>query len=147
MVFLRGLLGGVWGYVGAAALGAAVVTGALYYTVALPYQLTISKMETAAAESKALDATAALARYQQFINNVDTAAREYGKSKEAMLFEFATLKRDLLNAFKATPLPVDCRPDVARVQSLDAAIDAANTAPSSHGIGETVRTTPEAGSP
>jgi CII-binding regulator of phage lambda lysogenization HflD len=104
-------------------------------------------METAAAESKALDATAALARFQQFINNVDTAAREYGKSKEAMLFEFATLKKDLLSAFKATPLPVDCKPDAARVQSLATAVDATNAAATQHGFGETMRSDPAAGSP
>lgn len=126
------LLSGVWGYVGAGALGALAVAPAVYYVVhnanaseIAGLNLKISQSQTQVAQSQTQSVTASLDQLQKFIAQMHTADADYQASLTAINSSFDVLKKGLSDAIKAKPLPVDCKPDPARVRSLAAAYSAA----------------------
>lgn len=106
----------------------------------------IAIIERDAAEQTAVDATAALTTLQRFISQMQVASIDYGKNQDALFAKLDAISKRFRDAVKASPLPPDCKPDAIRVQHLETAVDAANSAAAStgSGFGETVRTTHEA---
>lgn len=69
-----------------------------------------------------------LAQFSKDAAGIHGAAQAYVSQRSDVDAKFAALSKDLKNATKAKPLPVDCKPDAGRVRSLAAAISAANSA-------------------
>ncbi len=66
-----------------------------------------------------------------FVGEVQTLngiAADFNAANRDLSTKIGLISRDFHNATRANPLPVDCKPDPFRVQSLSAAISAANTA-------------------
>jgi hypothetical protein len=134
-------LSGIWGYVGAAAIAAALATGATYFVTSRSYETTIARIERDQAKAQVADVTASIAKLQTIIASMHQAGVDYGAAQQALFAKLDTLNRNFRNAIKPNPLPADCRPDPVRVRSLETAIDAANDATAAGGYGETMRTT------
>lgn len=99
-----------------------------FYATHLWYDAKISRMETAQAEA-VLDGTrATLAMFTADAARVHEAAEGFTAKQADLDSRFASISKDFANAIKARPLPVDCKPDTDRLRSLQAAVDAANTA-------------------
>lgn len=141
MSWLTGILGGVWGYVGAAVIAAALATSATYFVTSRTYETTIAKMERDQAKAQAVSVTASLDKLQSYIASIHQAGIDYGAKQAALFAKLDSLKGEFRNAIKPNPLPADCRPDDVRVRELYTAIEAANAAAASGGYGETMRTT------
>lgn len=118
--------GGIYGYIIAFGIGAALFSGGTYYLVHTANAVEIADLKTAAAEQKAANVTAALTQLQTFIANMHGAVADYDTLKGALDAKFAQIERDFRNAIKANPLPLDCKPGAARVRSLGTAIGAVN---------------------
>lgn len=147
LVWLKAAIGGIWGYVGALALGAVIMGGVTKWVLLPGYELRIAQIHRDYSEQKAADVSASLAKLQGFIAAMNSASTEYGDTRAELFKRLDALNRNFRNAIKAAPLPIDCKPDPVRVQALTNAIDAANAAASQHGFGETVRSTPVSTSP
>jgi hypothetical protein len=141
MSWLTSILGGVWGYVGAAAIAAALAVPATYWITSRGYQVTIATMQRDQAKAQAASVTASLDKLQSYIASMHQAGVDYGATQATLFARLDSLNREFRNAIKPNPLPADCRPDDVRVRELTAAIEAANTAAAGRGFGETLRTT------
>jgi hypothetical protein len=142
MPWITSALAGIWGYVGAAAIVAALAIAGTHYADKEIYGLQIAQLQLVQANTAAANVTASLSKLQSYIANMQAAGVEYGATKDALFAKLDSLNRNFSNAIKATPLPADCRPDDARVRALATAIAAANAAAgAAGGYGETVRTT------
>lgn len=69
-----------------------------------------------------------LADFEAAAKDMNGLAGEFTGISSALSVQISTISRNFRNVTKASPLPPDCKPDAFRVQSLDAAIAAANTA-------------------
>jgi hypothetical protein len=116
------------GYVAAAVMGALLAAGGTFYVTSLGYRLTISKMETATASADLKNAQATLDGFVKNADRIAGAADAFQGVKASLDSRFATINRTLADALRQNPLPLDCRPDPDRMQSLSAAIAAANSA-------------------
>ena len=83
----------------------------------------IADLKAVHAKERETQATAALTSLKADADAITKAAGEYAAIVSPLAPKIAALTKELRNAPK---LPPDCRPDAARVQNLDAAIDAAN---------------------
>lgn len=113
---------------GGALLAGAIAGGAAYWVTAQPYKLEVAGLQNQITTQRADAATASLTKLTTYIANMQSAAASYQSDESVLVTRFDQLSGDLKNVQKQNPLPVDCKPDVSRVRSFDAAIDAANGA-------------------
>lgn len=102
------------------AYGAHYVTKAVDDRALAAVQLADSKAQTA-------NVTASLSQLQGFIASMHAADANYNATLADINNSFVVIKKDFNNATHAA-LPADCRPDVARLRVLTAAVSAANHA-------------------
>lgn len=126
------LLTGVWGYVAAAVIAAALAVGATHFIDAKSYGLEISNLELKASQQQTQSITASLTQLQNFIATMHTADTGYQTGLAAITANFAAIEKELKSA-TIKPLPVDCRPDVGRLRVLTDATAAANAKASGAG--------------
>jgi hypothetical protein len=126
MIFLKSLLGGIWGYVIAAALSAALAVGATWYIVGTSKDLTISNLKLAQSHSETVSVSASLAQLQSFIARMNIADKNYADTLDNIDKQFAGVKDALAHVKISVPLPPDCRPDIGRLRVLQSAVDKAN---------------------
>lgn len=119
-------LGGVWGYVAAAAIAGGLAAGACHYVDSKAYGLTISNLKLDASKQQVVSISASLAQLQSFIASMHNADVGYNAALDALAAKFAPLQKELQDAIAAKPLPVDCRPDSGRLRVLTDAVAAAN---------------------
>lgn len=117
----RALLAGL-----ALLLAMALAGAAGWFTNGWRHDAEIAELQRAHAEFRATLSEAALANVQADAAVIRTAATEFAAIQSTLTPRISALTKELHNARTTRPLPVDCRPDVGRVQNLDAAIDAAN---------------------
>lgn len=98
------------------------------FLVALPYRATIANMKREKAEAVADGLRLQLAQFTADADKIHEAADAYTTLQAGLDTRFASISKDFSNAIKGRPLPADCKPDPDRLRSLQAAIDAANTA-------------------
>ena len=134
MFKMLNLLSGWQGYAAAAVLAAILASGTTFYFTSLSYRLTISKMETEKATETAQAANKALEDFTANAEKIAGAADTFLAVKSTLDNRFASINRNLSNAIQNSPLPADCKPDHDRVQSLSAAIAAANSASGSGAV-------------
>lgn len=128
MLKLLSMFSGWHGYAAAAVLSAILASGATFYLTSLGYRLTISQMETAKATEEATAASEALKQFTERAAAIQSAADTFIAAKASLDGRFASINRNLANVIQNAPLPLDCKPDAGRVQSLSEAISAANSA-------------------
>jgi hypothetical protein len=133
------LLGGIYGYLGAAALAALVTAGATYYVTSEGYKLTIANLHTQIEHKNAVDIGASLDQLKKAITVMTAAGTAHQEDIAALTAKLDKITAEFRNAIKASPLPADCLPTVERMRALDSAIAAANAAAAGTGFGETVR--------
>ena len=114
-----------WKGYAAASILSAILAG---YLVSLPYRLTISNMQRDIATADARVANDALVQFIDQTNRIKGAADEYAGLLNTFNGRMGKISNDLRKAMEARPLPVDCKPDAGRMQSLSAAVAATNAA-------------------
>lgn len=120
-----GLLSGGWLYLAAFVAGGAMAGGATYYVVHNADTVQLQNEQLARSKDQAASATASLNQLNGFIANMHGAALDFQNSQRDIDSRFAALQKGLHNAY-THHLPVNCKPDPGRVQSLTDAITAAN---------------------
>lgn len=84
---------------------------------------TISGLKAEYSGQKAANASAVIADMERSASAIHEAATRYAGFETTLAGRIDVLRKELKNA---KPLPVDCVPDVFRVQQLRSAVDAAN---------------------
>lgn len=107
-------------------LAMALAGAAGWFTSGWRHGAEIAELKRAHAEFRATLSEAALADVQADAAVIRTAATEFAAIQSTLAPRMSALTKELHNARTTRPLPADCRPDLGRVQNLDAAIDAAN---------------------
>lgn len=126
---LLGFLAGGWqGSLACAAIAAVLAASAAVYVTSLGYRITIATMERDTAQGVADANIAALAQFTQDANSIHSAAASFGGIRDDLDAKLSTITRDFRSAIKASPLPVDCKPDAVRLRALSSAIAATNSA-------------------
>jgi len=97
------------------------------WAVSIYYKSDIAGLKLKAAETHDANTTAALRQFQETAADMAKAANEYGASQSQMRLSFDGIIRDLRNVSFKKPLPVDCKPDASRVQSMEAAVTTTNS--------------------
>lgn len=124
-----GALGGIQGYLIAAAIAGLLASGATYYVVHNADTVKLQAVQLADSKAQTASVTASLDQLQGFIATMHTADADYNAVLVSLRGQFAALEQEFKNA-TAKPLPADCRPDAGRLRVLSAAVDAANKAAS-----------------
>lgn len=119
------ILGGIWGYVAAFAIGTVLATSATYEIVHNANAVEISNLKLDAQTLQTKSVSASLTQLQGFISIMHTAENGYQTALAQINDAFAALEKEFKNA-TAKPLPADCRPDAARLRVLSDAIAATN---------------------
>lgn len=120
--------GSPWVYVGVFVAGMAVSGATTYEVTAAFKNNTIKDLKLEAANKTIADAVGALKQFEGDTKTIAALAALLGNAQGALDAKFAAINKDFANAIKAHPLPADCKPDAARLQSLIAAVAAANSA-------------------
>lgn len=129
MKFLLSLFGGgVYGYLIASALSAALSIGGTYYVVHNANAVEIADLKLAAANQQVANVTASLDQLKKFIADMHTSVVGYDTLKDAMDKKLADIQKAFQDAIKAKPLPIGCKPDDVRMRNLAAAVAAVNAA-------------------
>lgn len=118
----------IWIKIAGFTLALIAAGAATHYVDANVYGNKIAAIQLEDQKQKTADITASLSQLQGFIASMHNADAGYNDELAHIDSQFANLKKGLSNALR-TPLPADCKPDVGRVQSLHAALDAANAHP------------------
>lgn len=118
---------GLYGYLIAFGIGAALSIGATYQIVHTANAVEIGNLKLAAKTKEAADVTASLSQLQGFIASIHLAETNYNDTLDAINSTVASLRGQWKNA-TAKPLPADCFPTPDRVRAVNAAISAANKA-------------------
>jgi hypothetical protein len=87
----------------------------------------IADMKMQAATNVATQATAALDDLAAATAVIKSAANSAQSNNRAVITKLSSIEKGLKNVQNQKPLPVDCKPDSSRVQSLNSAIEAANS--------------------
>lgn len=124
--FLSLFGGGIYGYLIAAGIAAALSIGATAFIISNIKNTEIANLKREAATQKAVNVTASLQQLQNIIASMHASANEYGDLQAAVFAKLNGISAEFRNAIKANPLPVDCRPGPDRLRSLSAAISAVN---------------------
>lgn len=125
---LSALLGGVWGYVGAAVVSGLLGSLATYYVVHNANAVEIANLRLTAANQSAADATAALDKLETYIGRIHAAQTDYQYSLTHIQSLFDDLKGQFNALKKLKPLPLDCKPDTDRLRILGSAVTQTNAA-------------------
>lgn len=88
----------------------------------------IAKITADRANEHAAASNAALEKMTGAAKAINDAATQSAETADALKHEFAKLDKERKAYVKSHPLPVDCKPDVGRMRSLEQAINAANSA-------------------
>jgi hypothetical protein len=110
------------------AISALLASGVSVWATSVYYKADIAELRQAKAETEAQNASASLKQLTDGIARLDDASKYIAGIKFMLNGKLDGISKDLKNAQKAMPLPVDCKPDFERVRALNAAIAAANSA-------------------
>jgi hypothetical protein len=104
-------------------LAMALAGAAGWFTNGWRHDAEIAELQRAHAETMRSQSELALTTLQSDAARITEAATEFATIQSTLEPRMSALTKELRNA---KPLPADCRPDLGRVQNLNAAIDAAN---------------------
>lgn len=106
--------------------------GGAWYVTDLRADAKIAAIEKKVADDDRKEAVDSLNQMTGQLEAVHDAAEKAVTQLAVTNGALAKIGKGLKNA---PPLPTDCKPDTARVQSLDAALEAVNAATARHGSG------------
>lgn len=121
------VLGGIWGYVAAAAFSALVAGWLAHSLQAKIDQGPLNSLKAQLAQQQANAANASLKQFEADAATMHEWAASYQSDSAALGDKLSAIKTEFAHAIKSAPLPADCKPDAGRLHSLAAAIAATNS--------------------
>ena len=119
---------GLYGYLIAFGIGAALAIGGTYKIVHTANQVEILGLQKGIETKRANDNGASLTQLQGFIDHIHLSEQNYQATLDQIAANTKAAANGWKNATANKPLPLDCLPDADRLRNVNAAIRATNKA-------------------